>query len=814
MRCGWIEAFVVSLHPYKRNPMVALPLASSHRRWFQTFLGVSLEFHLPQLHHLNSYPSHITEDLCLSLLSFCSKPKSARQGICVHSPIIKLCFHDHLSLNNHLLSLYSKFCGVGTARKLFDELTNRDVVTWSTIISAFSRVKNHEEALGLFKCMLTRSPLTGPNEFIYSSAICCAASLRLLDLGAQIHADVQKRGFETNAVVGSALLDVYSKCGRFQEASEIFASMDYRDVVSWTTMISALIEAKNWVGALRLYLLMIEGGTSPTEYTFAKLLRACGCFFGLRVGMMLHAHLVLWGMELNLVLKTALVDMYSKCHRMRDALKVFLQTADSDVMLWTTMISGHSQAERYLEAITMFRDMKDAGVTPNSFTYSGVLSACSSAPEPELGRQIHCRVIKAGLEDDVSVANALVDLYAKHSRDLDDTVRAFAAIVSPNIVSWTAFMAGLARHGFEQKVLLALVEMRLAGVEPNSFSLSTVLSSCNSVEALAHARKLHSYMIKTKVDASDLSAGNSLVDVYARFGRVDDAWAVAHTMMARRDVLTYTTLAKGLNQVGLHRRALAMIAYMHEEDLSIDGFSLACFLSATAGLAAMQSGKQLHGFSVKSGLLSWISVSNGLVDMYSKCGSVEEARRVFAAIEEPNVVSWNGLISGLASNSRFVEALSAFEDMRLARAQPDGITFLLVLYACSHGGLPDAGVEYFNSMQELHGVAPQQDHYVCLVDMLGRAGRLEEAACTIETMPFQPDALVYKTLLASCKQHGNMVLGECMARKALEIDPSDPAIYVLLAGIYDDAGNVEWAEQTRWMMRERAKRKSLGQSWL
>ncbi|WOL08530.1 hypothetical protein Cni_G17283 [Canna indica] len=816
MRCGWSKAFIAtSHHSCRRNPAATVPFTSSRQRSFRTYLDLRPGSNLspPQQYDSESSP-HITEDFYLDLLSLCTNSKSARQGICVHSPIIKLGFHGTLPLNNHLFAFYSRFAGAETARKLFDELTERDVVTWTGIISTYSRIRNHVEALFLFKCMLEDDSPVVPNEFTFSSAIHSAASLRLLDLGTQIHAQVWKRGFDTNTVVGSVMLDVYAKCSRLKEALEIFASMDYRDVISWTTMISALVKSRDWIGAMQMYSRMIENGTSPTEFTFAELLKACGCFFALRCALMLHAHLLLWGVELNLVLKTALIDMYLKCGRMNDALKVFRQTTDSDVKLWTTMISRYSQAERYQEAISMFKDMKNAGVMPNSFTYAAILSVSSSASEPELGKQIHCRVVKAGLEHDLSVANSLVDLYAKYSLDPVDMMRAFRGIASPNVVSWTAFIAGLARHGFEQKALLASVEMRLAGVEPNSYTLSTVLTSCNSAEALPHARKLQAFMIKTKVESPGLVAENSLVDAYARFGRVDDALAVANTMMPHRDVFTYTSLAKGLNQVGLHRRALDLIACMHKEDVKIDGFSLSCFLSAAAGLAATELGKQFHGLTVKSGLSSLISVSNALIDMYGKCGSMEESRRIFMAIKEPDVVSWNGLISALASNGLFMEALSTFEDMRIARAQPDGVTFLLVLYACSHGGLVDAGVEYFNSMHEVCGVMPQPEHYVCLVDMLGRVGRLEAAACAIETMPFQADALIYKTLLASCRQHGNLVLGECTARKALEIDPLDPAIYVLLASIYDDAGNVEWAEQTRRMMRERATKKCKGQSWL
>ena len=294
---------------------------------------------------------------------------------------------------------------------------------------------------------------------------------------------------------------------------------------------------------------------------------------------------------------------------------------------------------------------------------------------------------------------------------------------------------------------------------------------------------------------------------------VDDAWRVTRTMK-HRDVITYTSLATRINQMGNHEMALKIITHMNDDDLRMDGFSLASFLSAAAGIPTMETGKQLHGYSLKSGLGSLISVSNGLVDLYGKCGSIHDANRAFREITEPDSVSWNGLIFGLASNGHVSSALSAFEDMRLAKVEPDQITFLLVLYACSHGGLVDMGLDYFHSMMEKHSIRPQLDHYTCLVDLLGRAGRLEEAMNVIETIPFKPDALIYKTLLSACKLHGNIPLGEQMARQGLELDPSDPAFYVLLANLYDDSGQSELGEKTRRMMRERGVRKNPGQSWM
>lgn len=758
--------------------------------------------------------SFFSGDSCLLRLLELCKTRSLRQGICAHSSAIKSGFQDQVLLNNLLLPVYASCYGVNQARKLFDGMHIRDVASWTSVISAYARCGSHEEALDLFEKMLESGFV--PNEFTYSVILQCATALRNFNLGERTHAQTVKCGFECNAVLGSSLIDFYSKCNMLDEASRIFSNLDNKDIVLWTTIISACVQAEDWGEAMRLYASMHASKVVlPNEFTYAKLVKACASI-GSNCSRLVHAHIIRLGIKLNLVLKTSLVDMYSKCQRMPDALKVMKQTLESDVMLWTALITGYCQTGDYKEAITSFQQMEVAKISPNSFTFAKLTNACSDVPLPMLGKQIHSRVIKSGLAHDASVGNALVDLYAKFPSEFDfvDCVRVFEGIVSPNVVSWTALIAGLVRHEHEPEAFAAFEAMRVDGVCPNSFTLSAILKGCESPKFVVHVQMLHGYILKTTLDEWDISVGNSLVDAYSRYGRVGEALSVSREMPFR-DVWTYTSLAKGLNQIGLHRRTLDMIACMHDEGVQMDGFSVSCFLSASAGLAAVEMGKQLHSYSAKSGLGSWISVSNSLIDMYAKCGSINKACRVFAEVKEPNIVSWNGLISGLASNGQFSDALSTFEDMRLAGACPDGVTFLLVLYACSHGGLVDMGVEYFNAMSsDSYSVPCQPDHYVCLVDMLGRAGRLEEAACAIETMPFQPDALIYKTLLGACKVHGNLVLGECMARCAMELDPMDPAIYVLLAGIYDDAGKLEMGQQMRKLMKERRAIKCPGWSWM
>lgn len=747
------------------------------------------------------------EDMCLRILSLCNS-KSLEEGLCVHSPLVKLDLHCNLFLSNNLLSLYAKCYGPEHARHFFDEMPQRDVVSWTGLLSAYSRNGRHGEALEVFDSMVTSGE--NPNEFTFSSVLRSCLEAGEFEEGTRVHAYMMKLGFESNTFLLSSLIDFYAKCGCSEEAHKIFRDMDSGDTISWTTMISSLLQAQKWSLALQHYIDMICSQVPPNEFTFVKLL-AASCYLDPSYGKVLHAHLIMLGIRLSLILKTALVDMYSNCQRMEDATKVLHQTPEYDVTLWTSVVAGFTYNLKVKEAIAALYKMKIFGYEPNSFTYSSILKACSTVSLLELGKQIHSRVIMTGQEADVCVGNALVDMYMKCSRHVEDGLRAFRGITSPNVISWTSLIAGFAQHGFEQDSFQSFLHMRAVGVQPNLFTLSTILRACSTNKSHSQTLKLHGYMIKAKA-LSDIVVGNALVDAYAALGLVDDSWRVL-SMMWHRDTITYTSLATRMNRLGCHESALGVINHMYKDDVKMDGFSLSSFLSASAALATMETGKQLHCYSIKSGFGSCTSVSNGLIDLYWKCGFANDAYRAFEEFSEPDVVSWNGLISGLASNGYISNALSAFDDMRLAGLKPDPVTFLSVLSACSRGGLVDLGLDYFHLMSSEYDITPQIDHYVCLVDLLGRAGQLEDAMEVILTMPFKPDPLIYKTLLGACKLHRNIPLGEDMARRGLQLDPSDPAFYLLLANLYDDSGQSDLGRKTRQLMKDRGVRKNLGQSW-
>lgn len=742
--------------------------------------------------------ANIIEDTCSRIIYFANK-QLLKDGICIHSPILKLGVQDNLLLTNNLLSLYAKCCGSDHARHLFDEMPLRDVVSWTAVLSAYVKDGNHKQALCFFDSMKISGDK--PNEFTFSNVLrsCCALGDSVH--GARVHASVIKHGFGSNTILCSSLIELYSKADMLEGAVRVFNGVANADTVSWTAMISSFVQAGKWAHAVRYFIRMIERAVPPNEYTFVKLLVACS-FLGVDHVKLIHAQLILWGARLNLVLKTALVDAYAKSRKMEDALKVLKQTSEQDVQLWTSVICGFTQNTNFVDAIGAFRHMVGNGIIPNSYCYAGILNACSSAGALHLGMQIHKQVIMAGLESDISVGNALLDFYAKCSNAVEDVKQVFKGIALPNVISWTTLVAGLAANGLTDECFQAFLQMRFVGQQPNSFTFSNILQATESPN---ETRKVHGFIIKTNAD-HDIVVVNALVDAYAGLDMADCALRSVKGMSIT-NVATYTILASKLNQTGHHDLTLEIINHMRDDNLQMDGFVISTFLSASANLGAMQTGKQLHCYSITSGFGRWTSVLNGLIDFYGKCRCMVESQRAFSEVCQPNTISWNCLMHSFTLNGHTTSALSTLEDMRLSGAKPDSITLMMVLYICSKGGLVDMAFEYFHSLRQLYGIRPELNHYTLLVDLLGRAGRLDEAMGVLKSIPIRPNALIYKRLLHACKLHSNLLLAEELARKGLELHPRDHEFLALLATIYDEAGRSDLGNNMRNLIKEGGLRK-------
>ncbi|CAN6227945.1 unnamed protein product [Urochloa humidicola] len=309
--------------------------------------------------------------------------------------------------------------------------------------------------------------------------------------------------------------------------------------------------------------------------------------------------------------------------------------------------------------------------------------------------------------------------------------------------------------------------------------------------------------------APDVVSHNALVHAYVSAGRVRDAREVFKGMPAR-DAVSWGTIVAGCARAGLPEEALGLFDRMREERFRPDDVTLAAVLSCCAQLGVLDKGREVHEYVRQTRPRPNVFLCTGLVDLYAKCGCVEDAREVFEACPERNVFTWNALIVGLAMHGHGMVALDYFHQMLADAIQPDGVTFLGVLIACSHAGLVDMARCIFSDMEGVHHVPQELKHYGCMADLLGRAGLIEEAMDMVRKMPMEGDCYVWGGILAGCRMHRNVEAAEVAAWHLLQLNPDDSGVYSAMAGIYADADRWEDVARIRKLMDERIVRRNVG----
>ncbi|CAN1343015.1 Pentatricopeptide repeat-containing protein At3g49710 [Linum perenne] len=412
--------------------------------------------------------------------------------------------------------------------------------------------------------------------------------------------------------------------------------------------------------------------------------------------------------------------------------------------------------------------------------------------------------------------NALLDAYAKHSHP-ELARQLFDNIPQPDLVSYNTLISAYADCGNAAAALGLFGDMRRQGIDADGFSVSGVITACcnESRNDLSWGLQLHGRSIKTGLHCNS-HVGSGLIDMYAKCGDdMTESKKVLEEVISPDSVVWNTMISCYSRDEELSEEALHCLKQMQLAGHRLDDCSLACALSSCSTLTSPSTGKQLHALMIKSDIPSnRIQVNNALIAMYSRCGSLEDARRVFDRMTEHNSVSLNSIIAGYAQHGKGEESVQLFEQMIQSNMVPTRITFVALLSACAHTGKVEEGRRYFDMMKHEFGIEPEAEHFSCMIDILSRAGKLGEAERLVETMPFIPGTAEWATLLGACRKHGDTELAEKAANKLLRLEPANATPYVLLANIYTDSGKWEDVAKVRKLMRERGIKKVPGCSWL
>jgi len=595
---------------------------------------------------------------------------------------------------------------------------------------------------------------------------------KALSEGKLLHTHITHSGFVPNAYLWNSLLNMYVKCDSLMDASKVFEEMPERDVFSWTVIIAAYARNGFSREALDLFYQMQQTGVRPDQFTIPSVLPACAHLAALQQGMEIHEKIIRSGFQSDVVVGNALVDMYAKCRCLEDARSVFDKMPERNVVSWTAMIAGYAQNGHSEEALEFFREMQSVGLKPNMNTFTSILPACTNLGALEQGKEIQEEMIRSGFQSNVFLESALVDMYAKCG-DLWDARHVFDKMRQRNAVSWTAIIAGYMQSGNEDEAL-----------------------------------KLFEKMPKR-----DVVSWTVMIAGYAHNRHVDKAMDLFREM-PEPDVDSWTAMIAGYAQNGHNLEALKLFHEMKLSGMRPHSKTFVSILPVCANLAALEQGVEIHDEIIRSGFQSDIFVTNALIDMYAKCGSIEKARDLFNKMHRRTAVSWTVMISAYAMNGCGKDALRLFEQMQHSGMKPDDVTLVCVLSACCHAGLVDEGRKIFDCMNQFYLITPSMEHYGCMVDLFGRAGHLDEALDFINKMPIKPDATVWGCLLGACRVHNNIKLGKQVAEHLFHLTPRNAAPYVLLSNIYAAAGMWDEIEKVRKMMRDRDVKKMPGCSWI
>ncbi|KDP26420.1 hypothetical protein JCGZ_17578 [Jatropha curcas] len=483
-------------------------------------------------------------------------------------------------------------------------------------------------------------------------------------------------------------------------------------------------------------------------------------------------------------------------------------------------------------------------------------------------KQIHAHFIKTGLiGDPLAAAEILKFLSVSDRRDLKYARKFFTQMNNPNCFSWNTIIRAFAETDDDDyknplEALGFFGQMCSEGlVEPNRFTFPSVLKACAKMGRIQEGKEIHGFVVKLGLDNDEFVASN-LVRMYAMCGVMEDAYLlfsnyVSHfdnnstklvrnkrmqegvvvlwnvmidgfvrlgdigasrklfNKMPQRSVVSWNVMISGYAQNGFFKEAMDVFHDMQMGDVSPNYITLVSVLPAISRLGALELGKWVHLYAEKNEIEIDDVLGSAVIDMYAKCGSVEKAIQVFEKIEnKKNAITWSAIIGGLAMHGRANDALDYYRKMQQAGVTPTDVVYIGLLSACSHAGLIEEGRSLFNHMVKVVGIEPRVEHYGCMVDLLGRAGLLEEAEQLVLNMPIRPDDVIWKALLGACKMHGNVKMGERVARTLMKLFPHDSGSYVALSNIFASRGNWVGVVEVRLKMKEMDVRKDPGCSWI
>ncbi|KAF8394520.1 hypothetical protein HHK36_020730 [Tetracentron sinense] len=575
-------------------------------------------------------------------------------------------------------------------------------------------------------------------------------------------------------------------------------------------MIGGYLRNERYPEALELYQTMRSYSLRTDSCTCTFALKACTSLSDFEMGMEIVRNAVENGLESDRFFGSSMINFFVKFNKIDEARRLFDEMPQKDVVCWNSMIGGYVGACDFDKAFDLFFKMWGCGIRPSPITMASLIQACGGIGNLELGKCIHGCVNGLGMGCDILVNTSLVDMYGKMG-DTESARRVFDRMVTRNLVSWNAMISGYVQNGLYFESFDLFFRLVSSGGGFDSVTMVSLLQGCAQIASLYTGKVLHGCVLRRGLE-SNLIVLTAIVDLYVKCGSLKLATSV-FSRMQERNVISWTAMLVGLAQNGHAEDALRLFGQMQEEGVALNSVTLVSLIHACAHLGSLKKGRSVHAHLIRCGFVFNAVNITSLVDMYAKCGKVESAKRVFEnGSTSKDIVLWNSMITGYGIHGYGREAIGLYDRMIKEGLKPNQTTFISLLSACSHSGLVEEGMALFHSMGRDHDIRPTEKHYSCFVDLLGRAGRLEEAEALIKQMPFEPGNAVLEALLSGCRTHKNINMGIRTADRLLSLDAMNPGIYIVLSNIYAEGRRWNEVDYVRGLMRKRGLRKTPGYS--
>ncbi|XP_010241944.1 PREDICTED: pentatricopeptide repeat-containing protein DOT4, chloroplastic-like [Nelumbo nucifera] len=522
-----------------------------------------------------------------------------------------------------------------------------------------------------------------------------------------------------------------------------------------------------------------------------------------------HAFILKYGLEFNYSVATDLLLAYFINRRLYIALSLFGALFEGNIYSFNSTLKELSSAGLFENILHLYCLLRLSNSNADNFTYPYVLKACASLSAVEEGALVHSEILKCGFGSSMAVANSLIDMYSKCG-SVQSARQVFDNMPRRNLVTWNCMISGYGWNGLPDVALDFCSSMKSEGMVLDKVGLKIVLPACGQLRALGLGKSVHAHVVVSGFSL-DTVLVTAIMDMYAKCGSFDAAEKLFNEISCK-DVVTWNAIITGYSQRGELERVIKLFHVMQIEGVAPSVVTVLIALQACADLGSFLAGSSIHGYIIRLGLSSEVSIESLLINMYSKCGRLNMAYQVFSWITNENVNSWTAIIHGLGMHGYGEAALMAFFKMLKKGMDPDAVSFLTVLSSCGHTGLIKEGFRIFDYMVRQFGIEPKMEHYVTMVDLMGRAGLIDEAFQFIGQMPMKPDINISGAFLGACRIHDDLKMAKLYSEQVVDLDMNGPTAgyYKLLLSIH--ASKEAWNEvlKLRSFMEDRGIHKISG----